>query len=72
MAELNTQERMKKVESDLDRNLEHLDEELEIMERHAAEMAEGEDAVQEAMRKRDRELKDANLHSIPKPRKHLR
>ena len=72
MAELNTQERTKKVESGLDRNLEHLDEELAIMERHAAEMMEVEDTIQEDMRKWDREHKDASLHSIPKPRKHLR
>lgn len=72
MAELNTREKMKKGESGLDKNLEHLDEELEIMERHAAEMVEVEDTIQEEMRKRDREHKDASLHSIPKPRKHLR
>lgn len=76
MAELNTQEitqeSVKKVESGLDRNLERLDEDLEIMERHAAELVEVEDTIQEAMRKWDREHKDASLHSIPKPRKHLR
>jgi hypothetical protein len=72
MAELNTREKMKKGESGLDKNLERLDEELEIMERHAAEMVEVEDTIQEEMRKRDREHKDASLHSIPKPRKHLR
>lgn len=72
MAEMNTQEKMKKGESGLDKNLERLDEELEIMERHAAEMREVEVTIQEDMRKRDREHKDASLHSIPKPRKHLR
>lgn len=72
MAELNTQERMVKIESGLDRKLERLDEDLEIMERHAAEMAVVEDTIQEDMRKWDREHKDASLHSIPKPRKHLR
>lgn len=72
MAELNTQERMVKIEPGLDRKLERLDEDLEIMERHAAEMAVVEDTIQEDMRKWDREHKDASLHSIPKPRKHLR
>jgi len=72
MAELNTRDKTKKGESDLDKNLERLDEELEIMERHAAEMREVEDTIQEDMRKWDREHKDASLHSIPKPRKHLR
>jgi hypothetical protein len=76
MAELNTQENpqesVKKVESGLDRNLERLDEDLEIMERHAAEIVEVEDTIQEDMRKWDREHKDASLHSIPKSRKHLR
>jgi len=72
MAELNTRERVKKVESGLDRSLERLDEDLEIMERHAAEMRVVEDTIQESMRKWDREHKDASLHSIPKPRKHIR
>jgi len=72
MAELNVKEGKKKVESGLDRNLKRLDEDLKIMEKHAAEMVEVEDTIQEEMRKRDREHKDANLHSIPKPRKHIR
>lgn len=72
MAELDTRERGRKVESELDKNLERLDEDLKIMERHAAEMADVEDTIQEAMRKWDREHKDASLHSVPKPRKHLR
>jgi uncharacterized membrane-anchored protein YhcB (DUF1043 family) len=72
MAELDTRERGKKVESELGKNLERLDEDLEIMERHAAEMADVEDTIQEDMRKWDREHKDASLHSVPRPRKHLR
>ncbi len=55
-----------------DRTIDHLDESLDIMERHAGEMAEVEEGIQEEMRKRDREYKDARLHSIPKPRKHQR
>jgi uncharacterized membrane-anchored protein YhcB (DUF1043 family) len=72
MAELDTRERGKKVEPELGKNLERLDEDLEIMERHAAEMADVEDTIQEDMRKWDREHKDASLHSVPRPRKHLR
>lgn len=72
MAELKTRESVEKVESGLDRNLERLDEDLDIMERHASEMAVVEGGIQESMRKWDREHKDASLHSIPKPRKHIR
>jgi len=72
MADLNTQERMRKVTPALDRNLDHLDEDLEIMERHAGAMAQVEDDIQESMRKWDREHKDDSLHSTPKPRKHQR
>lgn len=53
-------------------NLQRVDEDLMIMERHAAEMVEAEEDITEAMRKRDRELKDSHLHSIPRPRKHTR
>lgn len=53
-------------------SLERIDEELEIMDRHAAELAEVEEDVQESMRRWDREYKDARLHSTPKPRKHFR
>ena len=56
----------------LDKNLEHIEEDLEIMERHSAEVAEVEVEIQEDMRKRDREHKDESLHSIPKARKHVR
>ncbi len=55
-----------------DNNLERLDEDLNIMERHADRLAEAEDEVQESMRKWDREYKDDRLHSVPKPRKHIR
>lgn len=72
MAELNVRERTRKVEPGLDSNLERLDEDLDIMERHASELAAAEEGIQEAMRKWDREYKDERLHSIPKPRKHLR
>ncbi|NLC70438.1 MAG: hypothetical protein GX751_03645 [Desulfuromonadaceae bacterium] len=49
-----------------------LDEELKIMEEHPDQLAASEEEVQEEMKKRDREYKDEHLHSIPKPRKHIR
>jgi hypothetical protein len=53
-------------------NLERVDEDLNIMERHAERVARTEDEIKEAMRRWDREFKDERLHSVPKPRKHLR
>ncbi|MFA5514835.1 MAG: hypothetical protein WDA20_00970 [Desulfuromonadales bacterium] len=55
-----------------DSSLERLDEDLDIMERHAERVAESEDEVKEAMRKWDREFKNERFHSVPKPRKHIR
>jgi hypothetical protein len=72
MAELNILEKERGVEKELGKGLERLDEDLSIMERHAAELAEAEAGIREEMRRRDREYKDACLHSVPKPRKHLR
>lgn len=72
MAELNIREKVGKVEAGMDKNLERLDEDLAIMEKHAGELAEVEVDIQESMRRWDREYKDACLHSVPKPRKHLR
>ena len=59
-------------EAGLDHNLDRLDQDLSIMDRHATELARAEQDVQESMRKWDREYKDERLHSIPKPRKHAR
>ncbi len=72
MAELNIQEKERRIEAERGRNLDRLDEDLSIMERHAAELAEAEAGINEEMRRRDREYKDACLHSTPKPKKHLR
>jgi phosphoserine phosphatase len=52
--------------------VERLDRDLEIMERHANVLAQEESELQDSMRKWDREYKDARLHSIPRPRKHTR
>jgi len=72
MAELNHRELTKVAGSGLGRNLERLDRDLDIMERHAGELADIEDDVQDAMKRWDREYKDARLHSVPKPKKHIR
>jgi len=60
--------------ADLERreNIERLDEDLNIMERHAGQLAESEDEVNEAIRRRDRDYKNERFHSVPKPRKHVR
>ncbi|BCR04584.1 hypothetical protein DESUT3_16530 [Desulfuromonas versatilis] len=72
MAELYREGDAMSMNPSLDKNLERIDEDLTIMEKHAAELADAEDSIQESMKKRDREYKDARLHSVPRPRKHLR
>lgn len=72
MTELKTRAEERDVERGLDRNLERVDEDLDIMERHAGELDRVEDDIQESMRKWDREYKDSRLHSVPRPRKHMR
>jgi hypothetical protein len=57
---------------DLKNNLERIEEDLEIMERHAADLADVESGIQSSMKKRDREYKDTCLHSVPKALKHNR
>ena len=70
MAEVERREEMGYAVSDS--SLERLDEDLNIMERHAERLAESELEVKEAMRKWDREYKNERFHSVPKPRKHIR
>lgn len=55
-----------------EQRLDILDQDLAIMEHHATELENMESEIQEEMRKWDREYKDERLHSIPRPRKHLR
>lgn len=59
-------------EVNVDVSIDRLDQALEIMERHAGEVAETEDAINESMRRWDREYKNDRFHSVPKPRKHIR
>ena len=60
------------VDTRMDQRLDHLDKDLDIMDRHAAEMTEVEESIQGDMKKWDREYKDARFHSVPRPRKHVR
>ena len=71
MAEMNVQD-VPSSDSGLQKNLERLSEDLDIMERYAREMDEIEDDIAESMRKWDREHKDAHFHSVPSPIKHRR
>ncbi len=72
MAEIYREGDAMSMKPSFDKNLERIDEDLNIMEKHAAELADAEDSIQESMKKRDREYKDARLHSTPRPRKHMR
>jgi hypothetical protein len=72
MTERNAGKDKRQEQGSQESNLEHIDQSLDIMERHSAEVARVEEEVQEDMRRWDREYKDARLHSVPKPRKHQR
>jgi len=56
----------------LEQDLSRIDQSLDVMERHAVECQDTELAIQDDMRKRDREYKDVHLHSVPRARKHSR
>lgn len=51
---------------------ERIEVDLQIMDRHAEEVLLAEAQVAEEERRRDREIRDSHLHSIPKAKKHLR
>ncbi len=72
MADMDKASGMFTTRPDFDRSLERLDEDLKIMDRHATELAEAETDVCESMRKWNREYKDECLHSVPRPKKHVR
>lgn len=61
-----------KVETGLGTNLNRVNQDLAIMDRHAEELAAAEQTVNDSLKRWDREHKDAHLHSTPKPRKHNR
>jgi hypothetical protein len=68
----NTRAPVENVTTGRDKDLNRLDEDLEIMERYAEQMDRVEDGIQDEMKRWDREFKDSHLHSTPKPRKHQR
>jgi DNA repair exonuclease SbcCD ATPase subunit len=63
---------VRKENMDMRKNVDRVDQDLEIMERHAADVAEVESEILESMKKWDREYKNARLHSVPRPLKHVR
>ena len=71
MSERNTRSGMTPVNPRLEKSIEKMDRDLDIMENHSLEMAETEEDIQSYMKRLDREYKDSHLHSVPKPRKHL-
>ncbi len=73
MTKLNNQEiNRASLDMELKRGLQRVDEDLDIMERHAANLAMVESGIQLSMRKWDREFKDSRLHSVPRAMKHQR
>jgi hypothetical protein len=73
MTKLNNQDiDRNSLDSELKRGLQRVDEDLDIMERHAEDLAMVESGIQLSMRKWDREYKDARLHSVPRGMKHMR
>jgi hypothetical protein len=71
MAKLNNREiERTSLETELKKGLQRADEDLNIMERHAEDLAMVESGIQSSMRKWDREYKDAHFHSVPRGTKH--
>lgn len=58
--------------AELRKGIQRIDEDLNIMDRYAADLAMAEYGIQASMRSRDREHKDEYLHSVPRPMKHRR
>ncbi|UWZ81204.1 hypothetical protein L9S41_07395 [Geoalkalibacter halelectricus] len=70
MSETNNRVEANDVAPDLEKRLERVEKDLDVMERHAAELDETEDELKSYMKKVDREHKDSHFHSVPKPKKH--
>lgn len=62
----------KQVDTEILRRTMRLDEDLEIMDRHAADLHGVEEQELDSMRRWDREHKNARLHSVPRHLKHMR
>jgi hypothetical protein len=61
-----------KMDAEIAQRNTRIEEDLEIMDRHAADLAGVEEDVQDSMRRWDREHKNARLHSVPRHLKHVR
>lgn len=72
MADLDKRENVTAAGTEFHGRIERLDQSLDIMERHADDLARTEEDINESLRKWDREFKNDRLHSVPKPRKHTR
>lgn len=62
----------KRLEAEMVQRMVRLDEDLEIMDRHAAEVAGLEEQEVDSMRRWDREYKNSRLHSAARHLKHVR
>lgn len=62
----------KRIDAEIAQRMDRLDEDLEIMDRHAADVAGVEEEETDSMRRWDREHKNARLHSVPRHMKHVR
>lgn len=72
MADSSQSDKSRKEGEEQDKRLDVLDEDLDIMEKHATEIDDIESSIQEDMKRWDREYKNERLHSVPNPRKHRR
>ncbi len=62
----------KRIDAEIAQRMDRLDEDLEIMDRHAADVADVEEQETDSMRRWDREHKNERLHSVPRHLKHVR
>lgn len=62
---------MDEVTPNLEERLEKVEKDLDIMERHADALEQTEEGLNSYMKKVDREHKDSHFHSVPRPRKHV-
>lgn len=62
----------KRANAEILRRMMCLDEDLEIMDRHASDLVDVEVEVKDSMRRWDREHKNSRLHSVPRHLKHVR
>lgn len=58
--------------ADLKQSLDRGEKNLDILDVHAAELSAVEHDIQLDMKRKDREYKDTNFHSIHKPTKHTK